>query len=95
MGQLEKLAVSSTMRAIHVGVIPFDVVHPVARVHGFWVFDDRWVSVETFTAALTITQAGEVGTYLKIFARLADAAVYGRQARNLIENALAGTSPDG
>ena len=84
-GQLDKLAVASTLRTVRLGVIPFSVVMPVAPVHGFWIFDDRWVSVETITAALTITQAPEIGTYLHTFAKLADVAVYGREARVLIE----------
>ncbi|MEV6156042.1 helix-turn-helix transcriptional regulator [Nonomuraea sp. NPDC052129] len=92
-GQLDKLAVASTLRTVRFGVIPFTAAFPVAPVHGFWIFDDRWVSVETVTAALTVTQAPEVGTYLRTFARLADVAIYGREARALIENIADGLEP--
>ncbi|MER5643612.1 helix-turn-helix transcriptional regulator [Streptosporangium sp. NPDC002524] len=87
-GQLEKLAVASTMRTIRLGVIPFEVRYPVEPIHGFHIFDDQHVSVETLTAELTITQVGEVSAYLGSFARLADVAVYGREARALIDRAL-------
>ena len=86
--QLERLAVASTMRTIRLGVIPFEASYPVAPIHGFHVFDDQRVAVETLAAELTITQAGEVATYLGAFARLADMAVYGRDARVLIEHAV-------
>ncbi|SEH02253.1 Helix-turn-helix domain-containing protein [Nonomuraea solani] len=88
-GQLEKLSVASTLRTVRLGVIPFERIYPVAPVHGFWVFDDRWVSVETLTAALTITQRPEVNTYLSAFTQFAEIAVYGHQARELIERATA------
>ncbi|WP_406316308.1 DUF5753 domain-containing protein [Streptosporangium sp. NBC_01639] len=92
-GQLEKLAVASTMRTIRLGVIPFETVYPVAPIHGFHIFDDRHAVTETITASLTITQASEVGAYLSVFARLADAAVYGRDARMLIDRAFDGLEP--
>lgn len=86
--QLERLAVASTMRTIRLGIIPFEASYPVAPIHGFHVFDDQRVAVETLAAELTITQASEVATYLGAFARLADMAVYGRDARVLIERAV-------
>lgn len=85
VAQLEKLAVASTMRTIRLGVIPIETLYPAAPIHGFHIFDDRHVITETITASLTITQANEVGAYLNAFARLADVAVYGRDARTLIE----------
>ncbi|MBB4915716.1 DUF5753 domain-containing protein [Streptosporangium saharense] len=91
--QLEKLAVASTMRTIRFGVIPFEVVYPVAPVHGFHLFDDRHVAAETITASLAVTQPSEVGTYLRTFARLAEVAVHGRQAREVIERALDELTP--
>ncbi|GII86600.1 transcriptional regulator [Sphaerisporangium siamense] len=87
--QLERLAVASTMRTIRVGVIPFDVPYPAAPIHGFWIFDDRHVSVETVTAALTLTEETDVRAYLDTFARLADAARYGAEARAVITRVLA------
>lgn len=86
-GQLEKLAVASTMRTIRLGVIPPEALYPAAPIHGFHIFDERYVVAETITAALTISQPGEVGVYLRTFAQLADAAAYGREARTLIERA--------
>lgn len=87
-GQLEKLAIVSAMRAVRFGVIPFEAAVPVAPVHGFHIFDDQHVAVETITAALAVTSPAEVGTYLQTFAKLAEVAVYGRQARAVIDRAL-------
>ncbi|MEO3803283.1 DUF5753 domain-containing protein [Nonomuraea sp. B1E8] len=88
VGQLEKLAVASTMRTIRFGVIPADAVYPVAPIHGFHIFDDQRVITETIAAALTITQPSEVGAYLSAFDKLASTAVYGRDARALIEQVV-------
>lgn len=95
VGQLEKLAVASTMRTIRFGVIPFDADYPAAPIHGFHIFDDHRVVTETVTAALTITQASEVAVYLSVFNKLADVAVYGRDARVLVERAGDHLMPEG
>ena len=87
-GQLDRLVALSTLPIIHFGVIPFRAEYPIAPVHGFWIFDDRVVSVENFTASLTLTQPSEVEAYQKIFDRLAAAAVYGSQARAVITQVL-------
>ncbi|MGW4792614.1 helix-turn-helix domain-containing protein [Nonomuraea sp. NPDC004297] len=95
VGQLEKLAVASTMRTIRFGVIPAQAPLPVAPIHGFHIFDDRRVVAETIAAALTITQASEIGVYLTAFDKLAGVAVYGRAARALIERAADGLTSGG
>lgn len=87
-GQLDRLVTLSTLPLIHFGVIPFGVDYPIAPVHGFWIFDDRAVSVENFTASLTLTQPSEVEAYQKIFSQLAGAAVYGAEARAVITRVL-------
>jgi transcriptional regulator with XRE-family HTH domain len=87
-GQLDRLVTVSTLPALRFGVIPFAMEYPVAPVHGFWVFDERLVWVENLTASLNITQATEVGSYLRAFAHLAEIARYGRHARALVHKAL-------
>ncbi|WP_431920451.1 DUF5753 domain-containing protein [Nonomuraea jabiensis] len=94
VGQLEKLAVASTMRTIRFGVIPADAVYPVAPIHGFHIFDDQQVIAETVAAALTITQASEIEAYLSAFDQLAHVAVYGRDARAVIERAVDDLAPN-
>jgi hypothetical protein len=51
------------------------------------VFDDVAVSVETLTRELTLTDAEEVRAYVEIFEGFKRAAVFGAQARALVEGA--------
>jgi hypothetical protein len=51
------------------------------------VFDEATVSVETFTRELTISGADEVRAYLEVYGEVRRAAVFGREARELIERA--------
>ncbi len=87
-GQLDRLVTLSGMPTLRFGVIPFEVEYPVGPLHGFWIFDDRAVMVENFTASLNVTQPGEVASYLKIFDQLAEIAHYGSQARAIVTRAL-------
>ena len=57
-------------------------------VEDFWILDDTRVSVELVSGWLTITQAREIAMYTQVFARLADMAVAGAQARRLITAAI-------
>ena len=87
-GQLDRLMTLSTLPNMRFGVIPFEVQYPIGPLHGFWIFDDQLVSVENFTAALRITQPGEVADYLQVFDRLAEIALYGSPARAIVTRAL-------
>lgn len=87
-GQLDRLVVLSTMPTLRFGVIPFEQSLPRAPLHGFWIFDDRVVTVENLTAELNITQPGEVTRYMRIFGELSDVARYGSEARGVITRVL-------
>jgi transcriptional regulator with XRE-family HTH domain len=88
-GQLDRLVTLSTMPTLRFGVIPFDAEYPVAPINGFWLYDDRLVSVENFTAALNLTQPSEIAEYLAFFQHLAGIARYGSEARAMVTRALA------
>jgi len=88
LGQLDRLVALSTMPTIRFGVIPFETMLPLAPVHGFWLMDERVVVVENFTASQNLTQASEVGTYVRIFDQLAGAARYESAARTIITRVL-------
>jgi transcriptional regulator with XRE-family HTH domain len=87
-GQLDRLVSASMMPSVRLGIIPFDVPLPVTPVHGFWMFDDQLVRVETFAAELHISDPTELNTYAHVFADLARAAAYGGDARSLIMQIL-------
>lgn len=87
-GQLDRLVALCSMSTIHVGVIGFGVELNESPKHGFWIFDDQRVLVETIGAELTLTQPQEIALYGQVFDRLAASASYGTQARRLITQAL-------
>lgn len=90
VGQLDRLLAVAGLPSVTLGVIPFSATYVVGPLNGFWIFDDNYVLVETFSAELTITEAAEVALHVRIFERLSDSAVYDGDARQLITLAAAG-----
>lgn len=87
-GQLDRLLSLANMRTVRLGVIPFETQYAKAPLHGFSVYDDRRVGVETLTATLRLYESFEISAYLELFAEYANAAVYGAEARSLITRVL-------
>jgi transcriptional regulator with XRE-family HTH domain len=87
-GQLGRVLEASTLPRVRLGIIPTTAVHAVWPIHGFWIFDQRMVRIETYTAELTVIQPRELALYVKAFDGLARSAVYGQDARSLITRAL-------
>jgi hypothetical protein len=56
---------------------------------GFWIFDDREAQIETYSAAVRVTQPSELAMYAKVFEHYSERAVYGQQARSMISGAIA------
>jgi transcriptional regulator with XRE-family HTH domain len=75
---------------LRLGIVPTRARHYMT-LGGFWIFDDREVQVETYSAAIRITQPREVAMYTKVFDHYAKCALYGQRARNLIDQALNGS----
>ncbi|WP_344941939.1 helix-turn-helix transcriptional regulator [Actinomadura miaoliensis] len=88
VAQLERLLTLSTLPRLSLGIIPTRARHRRAPHHGFWVFDERLVLLETASAELAITQPREIAVYIKEFDWLASSAVYGAAARDLIHAAI-------
>lgn len=85
-GQLAYLVEASAWSHVRFGVV-LGGAAPRVPLHGFTVYDHAAVTVETFTRELTLTDAGEVASYEAIFAEYERAAVFGGQARALVEKA--------
>jgi transcriptional regulator with XRE-family HTH domain len=93
-GQLNKLLAVISRHRISLGIIPaMGRRHTWASV-GFWIFDRHTVHVDTPSAELTITQRSEIAVFEKKFARHQRSAVYGQEARNIINRALADLSSE-
>ncbi len=79
----------AALPSISLGIIPTGLDREAEwPVEDFWILDDTRVSVELVSGWLTITQAREIAMYTQVFARLADMAVAGAQARRLITAAI-------
>jgi transcriptional regulator with XRE-family HTH domain len=87
-GQLGHLISMTTVPTIRVGIIPFEAPLKVGPIHGFYLYDSRLVLVELFTAVLNVAQADEIGAYERVFGHLAEAAVYGAEARGILTRML-------
>lgn len=87
-GQLDRVATLMALPRIAFGVIPLAATYEAPATHGFSMFDDQRVLIETISAELTITQPRELAIFERMFARLAEQAVYGDAVRELIREAL-------
>lgn len=86
--QLDRLMVETTQSTVQLGIVPAGTVWPFHTDNGFWLYDDDTVIIETLTAELRLTHAAEITVYSRAHAALAEAAVFGAQARALIAAAL-------
>jgi transcriptional regulator with XRE-family HTH domain len=87
-GQLDRLMTLSALRNVRFGIIPFEAAYHFSPPHGFWIYDDKTVAVETISAEMTLTQPMEIAQHAKAFGRLASTAAYGPDARHLITQVL-------
>ncbi len=84
MGQIERLVATATLPNVALGVIPFTARLPKHLAHGFAIYDERLVLVESFGAELSLTQPQEIELYGRIFGIMHEVAVYGREAHALM-----------
>ena len=68
-----------------IGVVPQTAALRASPMHGFWIYDDDRVIVETIGAELCLTDDEAVEPYRRVFAALSRSAVYGRPALELVE----------
>ncbi|MFE3826685.1 helix-turn-helix domain-containing protein [Streptomyces sp. NPDC059092] len=87
-GQLRHLLTVMPLASLSLGIIPFTAQRTVWPLEAFYVHDDTTAVVETLTAEIKVTQPRELADYAKAFAGLAEMAVYGDDARALIEAAI-------
>ncbi|WP_460303201.1 Scr1 family TA system antitoxin-like transcriptional regulator [Actinocorallia aurea] len=89
VAQLDRLVELDAGGEVVVGVLPFGAAGGVVPLHGFTVFGEEAVVVETFTRELTLTGEGEVREYLRVFEEVRGLAVFGVEARRVVEAARA------
>ncbi|WNV85033.1 helix-turn-helix transcriptional regulator [Umezawaea sp. Da 62-37] len=94
LGQLDRLMSLSALPNVKLGIIGFETQYTASPWHGFWLYDDDKVLVETFSAGLNLAQPQEIALYATVFEELASVASYGRSARGIINRVIADLSPD-
>lgn len=93
--QLDRIASVGTLENVSIGLIPQTALVLTHVPHGFVIFestgdeDDALVMVETVHANLTVGEASQVDLYRRQWSLLAQMAVYGTAARDLLARVAA------
>ncbi|MCX4972188.1 helix-turn-helix transcriptional regulator [Streptomyces sp. NBC_00620] len=88
-GQLDRLAGLIGMSAVSLGIVPFGVPLKITPKHGFWIFDEQRVVVETINTEFALESTEDVALYGRVWDSLDEGAVYGPPAHRLIARARA------
>ncbi len=94
LGQLDRLISFSALPNVRLGIIGFETQYATSPWHGFWLYDNDRVLVETFSAALNLSQPQEIELYSTVFDQLAAVASYGRAARAIITHVIDDIVPE-
>ena len=84
LGQLDRLVSLSQLPNVRLGIIEFETRYATSPWHGFWLYDNERVLIETFSASLDLRQPQELELYGNVFEQLAAVASYGRAARGTV-----------
>ncbi len=87
-GQLGYLLTAMSYPAVSLGTIPQSARWTMWGVEQFSIFDDKRVHVELMAGKVTLTSPGDVDLYLRAFEQMRQMAVYGPEARTLINAAI-------
>jgi hypothetical protein len=64
LGQLDRLISFSQLPNVRLGIIAFETQYATSPWHGFWLYDNERVLIETFSAALDLRQPQEIELYM-------------------------------
>lgn len=86
--QIERLLATLDMPQVRLGIVPLDAPYRVPLHNGFWILDSKLVQFDTYTAEVSLTRPDEIAIFARAFERLAALAVYGTEARHVINSSL-------
>ncbi|QRX90885.1 helix-turn-helix domain-containing protein [Streptomyces noursei] len=86
--QLDRLIAVLALPRLTLGIVPRSAPLVIWLGHGFVMFDDKLVKIETSSAEISVTQPKEIELYRKEFELHRQSAVYGPAARDLILTAI-------
>ncbi|WP_406507634.1 helix-turn-helix domain-containing protein [Streptomyces sp. NBC_00212] len=92
-GQLDRLVGLIGMSTVELGIVPFGAPLNLTPKHGFWIFDEERVVVETINTELQFESAEDIALYGRVWDGLNEAAAYGLHAHRLIARARAQVHP--
>ncbi|MFJ5680790.1 helix-turn-helix domain-containing protein [Streptomyces sp. NPDC093097] len=87
--QLDRLCGLIGMDTVELGIVPFTAPLQRTPAHGFWIYDERLVTVETINAELWLDDADSISLYTRAWTWLHESAVHGHPAQRLIARARA------
>ncbi len=87
VGQLDRLVGLIGMSTVELGIVPLGARLELTPKHGFWIFDEKRVIVETINTELSFDSPDDLALYGRVWDGLDEAAVYGPQAHRLIARA--------
>lgn len=86
-GQLDRLVGLIGMSTVELGIVPLGAPMGITPKHGFWIFDEERVIVETINTELQYDAADDLALYGRVWDQLHAAAAFGPQAHRLIARA--------
>jgi hypothetical protein len=92
LAQLGRLASLSTLPNVDIGLIPFNMTATTLHPETFTILsngEEPLVLVETVTAELAVRDPRDVGTYIDLFGRLREQALFGDDLRALLDEVAA------
>ncbi len=92
-GQLDRLSSVIGLDTVELGIIPLAAPLRRAPSHGFWIYDQRLVIVETISTEMWLDDADSITLYERAWEWLRESALYETQARRLIGRARASVDP--
>ncbi|KIF69790.1 DNA-binding protein [Streptomyces sp. AcH 505] len=85
--QLDRLLSIIGLDTVELGIVPFGAQLRRTPAHGFWIYDQRLVIVETIGTEMWLEDQDSVELYARAWDWLSEAAVYGSNAHKLIGRA--------
>ncbi|MFE4665332.1 helix-turn-helix domain-containing protein [Streptomyces sp. NPDC056716] len=82
--QLDRLLGVVGMDTVHLGIVPLDAQLRLPPGNGFWILDDRLVTVEDWHAELLLDDAETIALYRRVWDTFEESAVFGTDAQQVI-----------
>jgi transcriptional regulator with XRE-family HTH domain len=86
--QVDRLRELAHLPTVRLGILPWDRPMPQFPQNAFTIFDDERVHVELYTTHLKITDPKDVAVYSAIHGEFDRAAVYGREADDVLRRLM-------